>query len=165
MNFDFYSKINKEKYQITLFTCPASFPVMFARHSWLVINRKGEISRWEVFTKPPHTKTSWGHVVKDFYMPFQGINIFFFSQAYLWSNIRLEGFVEGDKNSLAHRMADFVVDSYEEYPYLSEYSLLGPNSNTYIQWILNKFPEASLSLPWNSFGKGKISSTQTTLHF
>lgn len=33
------------------------------------------------------------------------------------------------------------------------YKLTGPNSNTYTQWVLNKFPEWDIKLPWNAFGK------------
>ncbi len=40
-----------------------------------------------------------------------------------------------------------------DYPYLHTYKLLGPNSNTYTQYILNKFPEWKIRLPWNAFGK------------
>ncbi len=61
--------------------------------------------------------------------------------------------VEGDGHSVAARMADFIISSPQIYPYREKYSLAGPNSNTYVQWILNKFPESGMHLPWNAIGK------------
>lgn len=29
----------------------------------------------------------------------------------------------------------------------------GPNSNSFIQWILNEYPEIDIKLPWNMIGK------------
>lgn len=36
---------------------------------------------------------------------------------------------------------------------MQSYKLTGPNSNTYTQWILEKFPEWNIQLPWSAFGK------------
>ena len=145
--------ITKDKYQVFLFACPATMPLSFALHPWFVVNRKGIISRWEVFWIPQEWKTRWGHLHKNFYSPLQGIAKFFFTEKYLWGNGRLLGYVEGDSGSLASQMADFIENSPQSYPYCHTYSLKGPNSNTYVQWVLNKFPQSNLCLPWNSFGK------------
>jgi hypothetical protein len=147
-------RLDPDKYQVFLFTCPATVPLMFARHPWFVVNRKGKVSRWEVFFIPAKTATSWGHLARDFYEPFQGISIVFSSQKYLWKSIRLVGRVEGGEDSNAHRMTEFIESSPRSYPYCPRYSFFGPNSNTYAQWVLNSFPEAGLKLPGNSFGKG-----------
>jgi hypothetical protein len=58
---------------------------------------------------------------------------------------------EGD---LAKKMISFVKTTPKTYPYLKRYVLSGPNSNTYVQWVLDHFPETKARLPWNSFGKG-----------
>ena len=145
--------IKNERYQVFLFTCPATVPFMFARHPWFVVDRKGVISRFEVFWKPSRSKTSWGHLHKDFYPPSQGIEMFFFSNKYFWKRARLLGMVGGSGDSVAHRMTDLIEASPQQYPYCDTYSLRGPNSNTYVQWVLDHFPEAKLALPWNSIGK------------
>ena len=64
--------------------------------------------------------------------------------------------IEGDENSLAAKMAEFIEHSPETYSHSKEYSLVGPNSNTYVQWILNMFPEFPAKLPWNAFGKNAL---------
>jgi len=39
-------------------------------------------------------------------------------------------------------------------PFRNEYKIYpGPNSNTFIQWVLNHFPNSGLKLPRNAFGK------------
>jgi hypothetical protein len=95
----------------------------------------------------------WGHLHKDFYDPAQGISKYIFSNKYLWESVELLGYVEGDEQSIAGQMADLVESSPQAYPYCLKYSLLGPNSNTYVQWVLNQFPQSGLRLPWNCFGK------------
>jgi len=147
--------VDKEKYQVFLFVCPAALPVSFAMHPWFVVNKKGEISRWEVFWRSSQNEMSWGHIHKNFYPPFVGIAKITFSDKYLWKNPRLIGYVEGDAQSLAARMVAFIEASPHSYLHVNEYHLLGPNSNTYVQWVLNNFPEVKLSLPRNSIGKDK----------
>jgi len=151
MNSEFEALIKPDEYQIFLFTCPASLPVSFAAHPWFVINRKGMLSRWEIFWYPELAwLLRWGHLHKDYYTPFQGIDIIPLFHRGTWSRVHLLGSVEGE---LARAMADFIEASPETYPHCRNYVLRGPNSNTYAQWVLNKFPECGLRLPWNSFGK------------
>ena len=147
------SLIKPETYQVFLFICTAALPFVFAKHPWFVVNKKGTVSRWEVFWKTDGLKTSWGHLHKDHYALFQGVEMFVFSDKYHWNNTELVGVVEGDEDSLAKRMAEFIENSPQTYPYCSRYVLGGPNSNSYAQWVLNKFPESNMRLPWNSFGK------------
>ncbi len=152
---DFESLLDKEKYQVFLFVCPASMPIYFtgARHSWLVVNKRGVVSRWEVFWRPTRGEESWGYLHKDFHTPTQGIEKFFFLKKPFWGPGKLVGYVEGDEQSVAGQMANFIEASPKTYPYRDTYTLTGPNSNTYAQWVLNKFPQSGLRLPWNCFGK------------
>ncbi len=145
-------EINKNLYQVFVFSCHASMPVSFASHSWLVINKKGAVSRWEVLFIKSGSKTSWGHLHLNFHSPFQGLEIFYFYPRLVWKSY-LIGFIEGNENSTAHQIANFIENSPKSYPYCYEYLLWGPNSNTYTQWVLDKFPEFKINLPWNSFGK------------
>ncbi|MFA6325446.1 MAG: DUF3750 domain-containing protein, partial [Candidatus Paceibacterota bacterium] len=84
--------------------------------------------------------------------PFQGTNITFFVKRYFWK-AKLVGFKEGDDNSVAKKIIEFVENSENNYPYCSRYSFWGPNSNTFIQWVLNKFPEFKIKLSWKYIGK------------
>lgn len=149
---EFQKLVKEDKYQVFLFDCPANLPFSFARHTWFVSIKKGIISRWEILFRKNVTGASWGHLHLNFLLPFQGIETLPFSQKYLWSS-RLLGYIEGGEESTAARMVEFIEKSSEKYPYCNRYLLIGPNSNTYVQWILNKFPENNVKLSWNSFGK------------
>ena len=148
----FETLLRPDLYQVFLFVVTATFPFSFAKNPWLVVNKKGIVSRWEVFWEPNRSKTSWGHLHKDFYAPSDGIEMFFFSKKQ-FKHGKLFGVAEGGENSIAQRMAEFIEHSPDTYPHCYRYSLKGPNSNTYAQWVLNQFPQSGLTLPWNSFGK------------
>ncbi|OGI24152.1 MAG: hypothetical protein A3E91_01445 [Candidatus Moranbacteria bacterium RIFCSPHIGHO2_12_FULL_40_10] len=139
--------INKEKHQIFLFVCPGNIPFNFASHPWFVVNNQGLVSRWEVLFRKIQCETSWGHLYKNFFPPFQGIEIIPFSQKYFWEG-KLLGKIEG---GTAKRMVKFIESSPAIYPYCNKYFLSGPNSNTYAQWILDNFPEFKVKLPWNYY--------------
>ena len=151
--------LKADLYQVFLFSCPATLPYSFASHPWFVVNKKGTVSRWEIFWRPWFGHIfRWGYLHKDFYTPTQGVEMFFLSEKHFWGPGTLRGYVEGGEGSMAQRMAAFIENSGETYPHCQTYSLLGPNSNTYIQWVLDHFPESKLGLPWNSFGKKKVST-------
>lgn len=149
--------IKPDKYQVFLMASPASIPINFASHCWLVINKKGIISRWDVKWRPQdyNSKTKWGHLSLDILPPFQGLRIFHFLNKYYWKS-SLVKLIEGDEESLASQMVKFIEQSPQAYPYKDSYSFFSPNSNTYVQWVINHFPQSDMHLPWNAFGKRNI---------
>jgi hypothetical protein len=147
--------IDNTKYQVFLFTCPATVPFIFACHPWFVVNKKGVVSRWEIFWQPSRSEQSWGHLHKDFYPPTQGIEMFFYADKYFFKST-LDGVIEGDEGSMAQKMAECIENSPHAYPYCNQYSLIGSNSNTYVTWILNQFPNSGFKLSWRAFGKNFV---------
>lgn len=164
----FLSLLKNDQFQVLLFTSPAVLPFSFATHPWLVVNRKGHISRFGIAIKKNvstehifgviNNQESWGHIHKNKFPPFHGIWISPFSKKHFWKP-KLVGSIEGGENSLAEKMATFIENSGDTYPFKERYSLFGPNSNTYVQWILNHFPESGMHLPWNAFGKNASGTT------
>jgi len=148
MNNNNYNElIDPEKYEVFILYCPANVPFIFAIHTWFVCNEKGKISRWEVLFRENKNET-WGHLHLNRFPPFSGIEIFPFSEQWLWHGQLLKR-VEGE---MAKKMIDFIKMSKDNYPY-KNYLLGGINSNTYVQWVLNHFAEICTRLPWNAFGK------------
>jgi len=143
---EFQKLVDKEKNQVFILSCPAYFPFNFFQHPWVVINKKGEISRWEI--RHNKNKENQMHLYINNQKPFEGINKTIFIKSY-W-NAHLLGFIEGE---VALNAINFIEQSKENYPYLNKYSGCGPNSNTFIQWILNKFPEFHIVLSWQFIGK------------
>jgi len=152
MKSEFEKLIHKDKYQVFLFCCPATIPFSFAIHPWFVINKKGNISRWEILYRKKQNDTSWDYLHKNYLEPFSGIPALPYSQLFPW-DAKFLGFIEGDGNSAAFRMSEEIEHSPESYPYCLTYSLRGPNSNTYVEWILEKFQEFPTRLPLNAIGK------------
>jgi hypothetical protein len=154
--------IRPDKYQVFLMTCPASLPLSFASHPWFVANKKGVVTRWGVGWKPERyeAKERWGHLSMDNLPPFQGLRVLHFTDKLLWKSSLIK-VIEGDENSIAEKMVKFIEESPKAYPYKDTYSFLGPNSNTYAQWVINSFPELCMRLPWNSFGRGTNWKSET----
>jgi len=158
-------QIKNDTYQVFLMASPATLPVSFALHPWLVINQKGNISRYGVgrynseegrkFFGSHTCEHCSGHLHKNAKPPSEGLEIYPYSRPRYW-NGKILGKVEGGEGSLAQKMTESVSQSTTYYPHRNRYSLLGPNSNTYVQWVLNQFPESGLRLPWNAFGKNSI---------
>lgn len=150
---EFQNLIKNDTYQVFIFDCPAYFPFNFARHPWFVLNKKGEISRWEV--RQEENKLTGSHLYLDAQPPFQGINVSFFPKKYFWKP-ELIGQIEGDENSSAKKVIDFIENSNSTYPYIYQYSLIGANSNTYLGWVLNNYPIFNKKLSWRFMGKDFI---------
>lgn len=149
---EFNKLIDKNKYQVFLFSSPVPIPLNFAAHTWFVINLKGKIHRWEfgLFRGSPHPNGIG--ILKDFLKPIEGMNI------YPWKsnpkfNSKLIDFIEGGEKSIAKDLALFIEKKSNSYPLKDIYKLLSPNSNSYVSWVLNKFPNSGLKLPFNAFGK------------
>ena len=154
---EFEALLKPDRYQVFLFACPASMPFSVACHTWFVINKKGVVERWEVGWGMHSRARSWSHLDLDVFPPHQGVQLISFVHFFFW-RARLVTSIEGDEGSVAARMTEFITRSPDLYFYRHHYSLMGPNSNTYTQWVLNHFPEAHMQLPWNSLGKAKVAS-------
>jgi len=151
MKKDLFEKlVDKEKTQVFLFTCPAHLIFSFAVHPWFVINERGALSRWEVLHRDVKWKTKWGHLYRDIYSPFRGIEVISPSSSSLYWKPKLVAKLEGGD---AIKMAKVIKESPQIYPYSNSYSYTGPNSNTYAQWVLDQFKELNVKLPLNAFGK------------
>jgi hypothetical protein len=142
-------QINPNTYQVFLCTCPAIMPYSLARHTWLVINDHGDIERWEVLYFNNNQNQAWGHIHKNFYSPFEGIRVFPFTENLHWP-VSIRSKVDGRQ---AQNLIKTIRSTPDSYPHADRYELFGPNSNSYIQWVINQHPELSLDLPWNAVGK------------
>ena len=158
MQKDFEKLVNKNLYQVFLFTSPAHVPISIWKHPWVVINKKGILNRYEVRYKKNINEPSLGYIHKDNLPPFSGIEVFSFLDHPHW-NATLLGKIEGEENSPAHKMCDFIESSPKTYANKNKYFLFGPNSNTYIQWILDNYPEFKVRLKWNALGNNHKNKT------
>ena len=148
---DFEKLINKDKYQVFVLYSRAGFPFNFALHPWFVINKKGQISRYDI-RHYLNKDINYGYLHINEQPPFQGFPSLFPLKIF-FSKKRIVDVTEGEENSTAHKMIDFIENSVVKYPHIHKYSFMGPNCGTYVEWVLKNFSEINLKLPWNSFGK------------
>jgi hypothetical protein len=147
--------IDKTLYQVWLLKSPVPFPFSFAMHGWFVVNIKGDLNRWEFgqFGNPLGPKKIG--VFKNLLPLTAGMN------KYGWkteprSKATLLFSISGGEDSLAREIATFISRDSENYPFKKTYRYLGPNSNTYLQWVLNHFVEIRDKLPNKAIGKNYL---------
>lgn len=152
MKNNFESLIDKNKYQVFLFASSAAVPINFAKHGWFVLNKRGEISRWEVFHFKNKSDMDHKFLHHNTFLPFEGFSIFYPLRKFSWQP-KILGYVEGGENSGVMKIIQFIENSRQNYPFCNKYNFFGPNSNTYVQNVLNKFPEFNVKLSPRFIGK------------
>jgi hypothetical protein len=156
---DFKKLIDKKKYQVFLCRTRVNGPFIFASHFYFVTNQKGKINRWEVIMFQARRKCKhYGNLLNNYLKPWEG----FLINPFNIKSRRFEGEVYNViEGKLAKVMTNFINKTPKIYPFIDKYLLWpGPNSNTFIQWIINHFPESKLKLSWNAFGKGYANKIQ-----
>ncbi len=113
-----------------------------AVHYWYAVLQGHQSTRWEVWQTPHLCKESWGHLHKNL-MPFEsGVG-----NGESWLATQWEG-------EMAEKLAEIIDNTPETYPYKYLYRYFpGPNSNTYVQWILNQ-ANCNYCLSIKGIGKG-----------
>lgn len=135
-----------------LYSC-AIFPVNFSKHFRIVTINKWIIHRREIWHFKNRKNPELYYFHRDLSKPTTWLQKFLrrsdkHRKAYLAYHKSW-----GEK-SLIHKIVSFIENSYSSYPYSKKYILFPwPNSNTYIQRILNHFPQIKFQLPRNAFGK------------
>ena len=125
---EFKKLINKNKFQVFLFTTHLFIPLNFAVHSWIVTNNKGKIKRWEIWQNKNLTKSSWGYGYLNLMKPSMGMNKYA-NKIYPRNKSKIIGLVEG---KLAKQIINFLEKNFKIYPLRNNYKYYpGPNSNTF----------------------------------
>lgn len=114
---------------------------LIAAHYWFVIYRAGETQRWEVWQKAQQNTTSWGYIHNNLLPITQGVG-----NGDSWLETQWQG-------QQAMQLAALIEQSPLNYPNKQRYCYWpGPNSNTYVQWLLN---QAQISYQLRPQGIGK----------
>lgn len=139
------------KTEVFLVSCGCNLPVFFVSHNWFVISRGGLLQRWESGYTRGRGEENWGYLRRNDleYLPFQGIQLIPGIKNLTWK-ARIVTKFEGE---VAEEMAKIILNSPKEYPFTENYSLLGPNSNTFVAWVLSHFSDGARKMPRNALGK------------
>ena len=107
----------------------AKIPIIgfIALHYWYVVIRGDRQERWEIWQNPSLSKDSWGHLHKNLMPVDSGVG-----NGASWLEISWTG-------KLAYQLTKIIENTPKTYPYKHCYRYFpGPNSNTYVQWVLNQ---------------------------
>lgn len=145
-------------YSICVYATPMSFPFNFTVHTWVEISHGIETERYDLWGYPGLHKTpARGYLYKNIFpnhlgttlSPFANVNTLTKRQTG-----KVVSEINGETGSLAHIVYSAIKLYALDYPYSHTYNMvLGPNCNTYTQWLLDLIPGTSLKLPWNAWGK------------
>ncbi|MBI3270688.1 MAG: DUF3750 domain-containing protein [Planctomycetes bacterium] len=128
-----------------------------AVHCWFVAAdvEKHQWHRWEVWQKANRGGKSWGHVHRDLWNPDKGVGGGPYSLLKEWRG-------EDAKRLLA------ALDASTQYPDRNVYHAWpGPNSNTYVAWVLREarvgadLPPTAIGKDWLGFVGAGASTTRT----
>ena len=127
--------------QVQLRAAKIPFIGFVAVHYWYVVIRENQQERWEIWQKPSLSRDSWGHLHKNLMAIDSGVG-----NGDSWVETSWTG-------QPAHQLAEIIENSPITYPYNYCYRYFpGPNSNTYVQWILNQ-ADSNYSLSVKGIGK------------
>jgi hypothetical protein len=99
---------------------------IIAVHYWLVIIQDNQFTRWEIWQRANRGKYSWGHLHKNLMPYHQGVG-----NGDSWIEFQWFG-------TTADLLIEIIQNTPQTYPYNYQYRYYpGPNSNTYVQWVLN----------------------------
>jgi uncharacterized protein YbdZ (MbtH family) len=112
-----------------------------AVHYYYVIIRENKADRWEIWQNAALIPSSWGHLHKNLLSVNSGVG-----NGGSW----LEKSWTGE---MAEKLGHIIENSPYSYPYNYFYLYFpGPNSNTYVQWVLK---QANCNHPLSFRGIGK----------
>ncbi len=98
-----------------------------AVHYWFAIIHNSEIDRWEIWQKRNVGKISWGHLHKNLMLYDSGVG-----NGKSWVEYEWQG-------ETAELLIEIIENTPNNYRYNYYYLYWpGPNSNTYVQSILNQ---------------------------
>jgi hypothetical protein len=147
-------------YKISIFASKMPIPIQIFVHTWIVIEHKDKIDRFDVFGFT--VNGSWdrvGRLYKNYHPPHMGCPMFsvgsyrFLQSKFQWSVDKLYE-LSSDTYPKVESLYNLLKNNPEDFPYLSNYHLLpGPNSNTFTQWVLDYVSPTTLDLPWTAVGR------------
>lgn len=114
---------------------------IIAVHYWFVASDNGFRDRWEVWQSPNAGGASTGHLHRNLMHPDSSVGGGPTQLEKVWTDAD------------ARNISEALFESWKVYPFRECYRAVpGPNSNTYVAWVLNR-AKISHRLSWKAIGK------------
>lgn len=147
-----------DDYCVEIWESAMPWPLSFAVHLWFVTCHAHVVDRIEVWA----TLGSFEGVtlLKNAIAPTAGIRTSFFDNPVTPKKVGKTQKIfkiKGAPGSAVEKLYRDIHESLYTYPYLRQYVMWpGPNSNTYVQWVLDRHPEVVIALPRRAFGRNYL---------
>ncbi len=161
----FMALVDKDAYQVFVMSTPISFPLQMFVHAYIITNNRGTLTRWDLLHRKSLVDDSVAHVHKNITTPWRGLSYFYFWTLFAFRpsfTPRCHGHLSGGEHSQARDMVVFLQQQAFSYKYRHRYHVLGPNSNTFVQWFLDAHDGHNIRLPKNAIGKNYITKHYET---
>jgi hypothetical protein len=146
-------------YSVFVYATPMSFPLHFALHTWVEISDGATSERFDLWAYPKlHTTAEkQGYVYKNLFPNHVGTTFSPIARADDLTK-RQPGHIisscSGYVHSIAYQLYVAIQSQALDYPLAHHYNMvLGPNCNTYTNWLINLVPNTPLILPFRAWGK------------
>ncbi|MFM2423680.1 MAG: hypothetical protein RLZZ70_65 [Candidatus Parcubacteria bacterium] len=148
----------EKTYTVSVYATPMSFPLNFTVHTWIEITDGRTIDRYDFWGYPGLTTIpARGYIYKNLFPNHLGTTLSPFTDPNVTHKRQLGKIItakSGGKGSVAEQLYQAIRQEALNYPHAHKYNMiLGPNCNTYTNWLFNLVPEAKLQLPWYAWGK------------
>lgn len=157
---------NSKTYQVAVLSSPITAPNSGLVHCYFAMkNPQGKLSRLEIPGFLQSISSPISEPSFDILRVHEGLPVYplFRTPRFTPTIVGLE---LGDANSLTHLLYDFLnhQDLVQVYPYSQRYDPLGPNSNTFVDWVFRIYPEfrSIFELPTNALGKDYTDSKDSS---
>lgn len=128
---------------VVLFSAKAfNWRGMFSTHTWLAV-KTAEAKRYTIYQV-----FGW-----NAYRGLPPVDISHGQPDRYWFGYRpqIDGLIKGEK---AQALIPAIEKAVKSYPYANRYvAWPGPNSNTFIQYVLNQVPQLNMQTPFNALGR------------
>ncbi len=152
--------MDSQEYKVSVYYSRMPFPLTPWVHCYVVTKFQDTINRYEVFhplTINDHPGQYKGSIYKNVFRQRDGMK--YYPTLKLDSLHRFIGkeysTITGVVESQAHKLYQFINNGgLMKYPCAHKYDMIwGPNSNSFIQWVIDQVPDNGLHLPHSAWGK------------
>jgi len=155
------------EYNVSVYSSKLGIPLNVVVHTHIVTEHAGIKNRYDVFAPfaLAGVEPYEGIIYKNLLPADMGFLLWFRkklwwrSDAKYWRwGTKIVSQTQGPFGSAAYKLYKLIEDDHlVTYPYkeIADYNMIaGPNSNTFVQWVVDQVPECGLTLPFNAWGKG-----------
>jgi len=147
-------------YKVFVYASKMPLPIQFTVHTWIVTEHDEVRDRFDVLGFKEDRGIRHGYFYKNFLPPKMGCPVFsigkwrLFEKRITWKTELLYE-IQGGVGSDAHKIYTLLHKDYKKIPIVNRFRLLiGPNCNSFTQWVLDYVAPKKYPLPLKAYGKG-----------